>query len=140
MNAAIVAENAGKVFLEGAVVAFRDLSLTVADREVVCLVGPSGCGKTTFLRCVAGLANLSSGRLLVHGIDLITVEPHVFTDHVSGTPDDVALKPGMVLVAEPNPITAKGTLGMFSGHTFIVTPDGNECVDRFPWELTEVPV
>ncbi len=67
MNAAIVAENVGKVFLEGAVVAFRDLNLTVADREVVCLVGPSGCGKTTFLRSVAGLTDVSSGKLLVHG-------------------------------------------------------------------------
>ena len=35
--------------------ALNDLSLTVADREFVCVVGPSGCGKTTLLNCIAGL-------------------------------------------------------------------------------------
>src|SRR5262245_4727181 len=64
---AIVAENAAKLFLDGAVVAFHQLSLAVRRNEIMCVVGPSGCGKTTFLRCIAGLTELSSGRLLVHG-------------------------------------------------------------------------
>jgi NitT/TauT family transport system ATP-binding protein len=66
-SAAIVAENASKLFLDGAVVAFHQLSLTVARDEIVCVVGPSGCGKTTLLRCIAGLTELSSGSLAVHG-------------------------------------------------------------------------
>src|SRR4051794_29852333 len=33
----------------------------------MCVVGPSGCGKTTLLRCIAGLTDLSNGKLLVHG-------------------------------------------------------------------------
>ena len=45
----------------------------------------------------------------------------------------------MVLVVEPTPITADGSLGMFFGHTFLVTPDGRECLDEFPWQLTVVP-
>ena len=49
--------------------------------------------------------------------------------------DDI-LKPGMVLMPEPNPISADGLLGMFVGHTFIVTEDGRECVDDWPLELT----
>ncbi len=46
----------------------------------------------------------------------------------------------VVLVVEPNPITADRTLGMFFGHTFIATLDGKECVDDFPCQLTEVRV
>ena len=46
--------------------------------------------------------------------------------------------PGMVFMAEPNPITADGTFGIFLGHTFIVTQTGSECVDKFPWELMVV--
>src|SRR5215475_2852212 len=65
--AAIVAESASKLFLDGAVVAFHQLALTIERNEIMCVVGPSGCGKTTLLRCIAGLIELSDGRILVHG-------------------------------------------------------------------------
>jgi Xaa-Pro aminopeptidase len=70
-----------------------------------------------------------------HGIDLITDGPHVFCEHVEAEPFEQVFKPGMVFMAEPNPITADGQFGIFLGHTFIVTETGNECVDKFPWEL-----
>ncbi|MGN6749885.1 MAG: ABC transporter ATP-binding protein [Xanthobacteraceae bacterium] len=66
-DAAILAEGASKLFVDGAVIAFHQLSLAVKRNEIMCVVGPSGCGKTTLLRCIAGLTNLSSGSLLVHG-------------------------------------------------------------------------
>jgi Xaa-Pro aminopeptidase len=71
----------------------------------------------------------------VHGIDLVTDGPHIFNDHVEAEPFEQVMKPGMVIMAEPNPVTADGLLGMFVGHTFIVTETGHECVDEFPWEL-----
>ncbi len=64
---AIAVEGASKLFLDGAVVAFHNLSLTVGAQEILCIVGPSGCGKTTLLRSIAGLAEISSGALLVNG-------------------------------------------------------------------------
>src|SRR5579884_1354030 len=70
--------------------------------------------------------------ILVHGLDLTSSEPHIFVDHAE---PDLELQPGMALVVEPNPVTADGSLGMFFGHTFIVTPHGHECVDQLPWEL-----
>ncbi len=78
-GAAITAENASKVFLDGTVVAFHQLDLAVRRQEILCIVGPSGCGKTTLLRCIAGLTDLSGGRLEVDG----TV--------VSGPPSGVAM-------------------------------------------------
>src|SRR5215831_14537330 len=66
-DAAIVVRNASKLFLDGTVVAFRQLTLSVRQDEILCVVGPSGCGKTTFLRAIAGLIDLSSGDLLVGG-------------------------------------------------------------------------
>jgi NitT/TauT family transport system ATP-binding protein len=50
------------------VVAFHQLGLTVERNEILCVVGPSGCGKTTLLRCIAGLIELSDGRILVHNV------------------------------------------------------------------------
>src|SRR5262249_23172723 len=67
VDPAIVADGASKLFLDGAVVAFHQLSLAVKRNEIMCVVGPSGCGKTTFLRCIAGLTDLSSGTLFVQG-------------------------------------------------------------------------
>ena len=46
-------------------VAVNDLSLTVGDGEFLVLVGPSGCGKTTALRMIAGLEQITDGRLLI---------------------------------------------------------------------------
>ncbi|HEY1363620.1 MAG TPA: ABC transporter ATP-binding protein [Xanthobacteraceae bacterium] len=63
----VTATGASKLFLDGAVVAFHQLTFSIRRDEVMCVVGPSGCGKTTLLRCIAGLADLSSGEILVHG-------------------------------------------------------------------------
>ncbi|NUU03976.1 amino acid ABC transporter ATP-binding protein [Herbaspirillum robiniae] len=45
----------------------RDVSLSVADGEVVCLIGPSGSGKSTVLRCINGLESYESGDILIDG-------------------------------------------------------------------------
>ena len=45
--------------------AVDDLSIDVADGEFLVLVGPSGCGKTTALRMLAGLEEISDGRILI---------------------------------------------------------------------------
>ncbi|HEY7296536.1 MAG TPA: Xaa-Pro peptidase family protein [Xanthobacteraceae bacterium] len=70
-----------------------------------------------------------------HGIDLVTDNPHISAEHVKGEDIDMVLKPGMIIMAEPNPITSDGMFGIFLGHTFIVTADGHECVDEFPLEI-----
>ncbi|MEZ4862634.1 MAG: ABC transporter ATP-binding protein [Caldilineaceae bacterium] len=49
----------------GAVVALKELNLTIADREFVTLVGPSGCGKSTTLNITAGLEDPSGGELYI---------------------------------------------------------------------------
>jgi ABC-type sugar transport system ATPase subunit len=45
--------------------AVSDLNIEVADGELLVLVGPSGCGKTTALRMLAGLEDITSGRILI---------------------------------------------------------------------------
>ncbi len=74
----------------------------------------------------------------VHGIDFVSSEPHVFNDHIQAEEYEQVLQPGMVLVIEPNAVTADGMFGIFFGHTFIITDGEPECVDNYPWELTVV--
>ncbi len=61
--ASVTYEHVTKRF--GDVVAVNDVDLGVEDQEFLVLVGPSGCGKTTALRLLAGLEEISDGRILI---------------------------------------------------------------------------
>jgi multiple sugar transport system ATP-binding protein len=49
----------------GEMVAVDNLDIKIDDKEFLVLVGPSGCGKTTALRCLAGLEEISEGKILI---------------------------------------------------------------------------
>ncbi|MGJ4729316.1 ABC transporter ATP-binding protein [Luteimonas sp. SDU101] len=63
-----------KVYPDGHV-AVAGASFEVADGELLVLVGPSGCGKTSLLRMVAGLEEITSGRLHIGGRPVNDVAP-----------------------------------------------------------------
>jgi multiple sugar transport system ATP-binding protein len=69
---AIVLEHVTKRF-DGGVVAVDGVELTVGDGEFMVLVGPSGCGKTTLLRMIAGLEDVTEGRIRIGGRDVTDV-------------------------------------------------------------------
>jgi multiple sugar transport system ATP-binding protein len=62
--ASVAFEHVEKVY-PGGTRAIADLSLAVADGELLVLVGPSGCGKSTLLRLVAGLEAVTAGTLRI---------------------------------------------------------------------------
>jgi multiple sugar transport system ATP-binding protein len=57
-------DRVSKVYPDGTA-AVNDLDLVIGDGELLVLVGPSGCGKTTALRMVAGLEEVSSGKICI---------------------------------------------------------------------------
>ena len=59
----------------GETTAINDLNIAVEDKEFLVLVGPSGCGKSTALRCLAGLEEISGGRILIGSRDVSNVAP-----------------------------------------------------------------
>ena len=61
--ASVTFEHVTKKF--GEVAAVDDLDIKVDDKEFLVLVGPSGCGKTTALRCLAGLEEISNGKIMI---------------------------------------------------------------------------
>lgn len=62
-------EHVDKIY-DNKVQAVFDFNLDVKDGELIVLVGPSGCGKSTTLRMIAGLEDISQGRLYLDGKDI----------------------------------------------------------------------
>ena len=69
----------GRITLEGVRKAFgshvviHGADLDIADGSFVVFVGPSGCGKTTLLRLIAGLEDVTDGRILIDGSNVVGV-------------------------------------------------------------------
>src|SRR5688500_15729069 len=90
-------EDVWKRFGRGAreVVAVRDLSVEIAERELFTFVGPSGCGKTTTLRMIAGLETPTSGRIYFGDTDVTELPPQ--KRDIAMVFQDVALFPYMTV-------------------------------------------
>jgi len=78
MEPKLCVEGASKVYAgkSGAVHALDDLSLEVAEGELITILGPSGCGKTTLLWAMSGLHALTSGRITLDGTEVDGPRPH----------------------------------------------------------------
>ncbi|HVM13589.1 MAG TPA: ABC transporter ATP-binding protein [Egibacteraceae bacterium] len=65
-------DNISKDFLtsRGRVSALRDINLTVADGEFLCICGPSGSGKSTLFNIIAGLQPPTRGTIRIDGVDV----------------------------------------------------------------------
>ncbi len=61
----------------GGTPAVQDISLDIPTNEFFALLGPSGCGKTTLMRLIAGFETPDTGRILLEGIDITHLPPHL---------------------------------------------------------------
>ena len=61
--AEIKVENVTKIFDEKTVL--NNININIGDKELLVFVGPSGCGKSTAMRCVAGLEEVTSGKIYI---------------------------------------------------------------------------
>ena len=52
---------------------FNELNINLEKGEILAIIGPSGCGKTTLLRCICGLEELDSGKILLNGADITKI-------------------------------------------------------------------
>ncbi len=75
MEPILKTENLWKVYRSGKVdvPALRGVNIEVFPGEFVSIMGPSGCGKSTLLHVIGGLAQTTSGRVLLDGNDLSTM-------------------------------------------------------------------
>ncbi|MCP3996877.1 MAG: amino acid ABC transporter ATP-binding protein [bacterium] len=88
MTAKIDVQSVVKAFDEKVVL--RDVDLSVAPHEVVCLIGSSGSGKSTLLKCINLLWPIDAGKILLDGTDI--TDPSI-------NPNDVRQRMGIVFQA-----------------------------------------
>lgn len=75
--------------------AVEDISMTVARGEIVVLVGPSGCGKTTTMKMINRLIEPTSGRIVVDGADVTSLNPTELRRRIGYVIQQVGLFPHM---------------------------------------------
>ncbi|MCB2210625.1 sn-glycerol-3-phosphate ABC transporter ATP-binding protein UgpC [bacterium] len=70
----VILEHVYKIY-DGDVTAADDVNVEIRDKEFVVLVGPSGCGKSTTLRMIAGLEDITKGKITIDGKMVNNVAP-----------------------------------------------------------------
>ncbi|MEV4751452.1 ABC transporter ATP-binding protein [Streptosporangium amethystogenes subsp. fukuiense] len=142
--------NAGKeqVVSVGGEIEFRDVefsygedaavtgfNLTVAPGETIALVGPSGAGKSTVLNLVIGFVRPTSGRILLDGRDMETLDLRTYRRFLSVVPQESILFEGSI-----RENVTYGMAGVPSDRVRRALQDANalEFIDRLPAGLDTV--
>ena len=118
----------------------HDLSLTIDQGDIVCLLGPSGCGKTTALKTIAGLQTSQTGRIELFGHTVADGSFNLPTQQrqVGFIFQDYALFPHMTVAAN----IAYGLNGLNRGEkqqrirTMLELVELQPYADRYPHELS----
>ena len=96
LRGAITFQSVGHVYEAGDRPAVRDFTLSVVPGETVALVGASGAGKSTVLNLVIGFVRPTSGRLLLDGADMSTLDLRTYRRFVSVVPQESILFDGTI--------------------------------------------
>lgn len=70
---------------------FDNFSLTIPSGEKVAIVGTSGAGKSTFVNLLMRLFNVTSGKILIDGVDISTVSQKKLREQIAFVPQDPVL-------------------------------------------------
>ncbi len=93
----ITLERIGKTYPGQTRPAVHELSLEVPEGSMVALVGPSGCGKTTTLKMMNRLIEPSTGRILLGGEDVTTVDGDALRRRIGYVIQQVGLFPHLTV-------------------------------------------
>ncbi|WP_297563305.1 ABC transporter ATP-binding protein [Meiothermus sp.] len=97
----------------GGVKALSDVSLEVAQGELVSVIGPNGAGKTSLLNCISGFYHPSAGRITFEGHDLTHASPHQVTKFgIARAFQNIELFTGMSVLE--NLLMARHTFGHYN--------------------------
>src|SRR6266496_1570122 len=129
----------GKTYGSGttATHAIDQVSFTVEDRELVCVVGPSGCGKTTLLKCVAGLLRQSNGQVVLRG-HVVTSPPEemalVFQEYSRSLMPWTSVRNNVLLPLRHKRLSREERARLVEES--VESVGLTRFLDRYPWQLS----
>jgi NitT/TauT family transport system ATP-binding protein len=128
-----------KVYRSGSreVEALRDLTFTVENGDLVCLVGPSGCGKTTLLRCISGLLDPTAGDVQVNGKAVVGPPEGmavVFQEYGRSLFPWMSVRDNVELPLKQKKVERKRRLELVEQSLDAVGLSGSE--SAYPWQLS----
>ncbi len=136
--ATVVFDRATRVYAGAEDAAVNELELEIDDGEFLVLVGPSGCGKSTSLRMLAGLEEVSAGRVLIGGRDVTGMAPK--DRDIAMVFQNYALYPHMSVADNMGFALKISGLGRAERHTRVVEAarllDLEELLERKPKALS----
>ena len=87
----IVFDNVTYIYEKNNTKVFDDFSLTIPRGQKIAIVGSSGAGKSTFVNLLMRLFNLTSGRILIDGIDISSISQKNLREQIGFVPQDPVL-------------------------------------------------
>ncbi|MEI8174464.1 MAG: ABC transporter ATP-binding protein [bacterium] len=91
VNGEVIFENVGYVYENNNIKVLNNFSLIIPAGQKIAIVGSSGAGKTTFVRLLMRLFNISSGKIMIDGIDISSVSQKNLREKISFVPQDPVL-------------------------------------------------
>jgi osmoprotectant transport system ATP-binding protein len=86
-------EHLSKTYPGHSTPAVENLDLSISDGEIVMFIGPSGCGKTTTMKMINRLIEPSSGRIMIAGEDVTSMDPNELRRRIGYVIQQVGLFP-----------------------------------------------
>lgn len=94
----------------GSLHALSNIDLTLQEGQSIALIGPNGCGKSTLIKSILGLVKLSSGKILVDGMDIsnsIEYKKHIgYMPQIGRYPENMTIGQVLHIVSNLRPETA----------------------------------
>jgi ATP-binding cassette subfamily B protein len=91
INGEVVFENVTYIYDKNNTKVFDNFSLTIPAGQKIALVGTSGAGKSTFVNLLMRLFNLTSGRILIDGVDIASISQNNLRENIGFVPQDPSL-------------------------------------------------
>lgn len=61
--------------------ALRGVNFSIQKADFICIIGPSGSGKSTLLNLIGGIERPTSGKIMIDGIDITTLDERELADY-----------------------------------------------------------